>query len=810
MAPARYDSSPCRTPAAVALRVLSTLLVAQASSTSRPGFLSYADFAGRGPYAVTYDGRSLLVGGQRTMFASAGIHYPRLSVGQQDDALLKARNDGYNMVQTYFFTNVHMPKQSVWPWHTEGAADLRRFIEAAAAQGFFVDLRIGPYICAEFSWGGYPYDIAQLANVTTRSSNPQWQQWMSSLFLNVTREFRDLFADRGGPIVLSQVENELRTHDQAYIDFCGALAERSGVAIPFLMCNGNSSATTINSCNAADCTAFIEAHGQNGRVLVDQPAIWTENWMGWFSGWGDKGPAGAWPAFDATNQSAVRAASILRWAARGGSHVNLYNFVGGNHFARFAGGGYTNSYYWDAPLASDGLPQGPERRHIARTFAALASVADTLLASPAQLHEQVPVPFSNASGSFPSGDAAHVAFAYPPPPAAAVVIFLENNSSGAADMVVAGRTYSVTGGASLLVRAGDGAVLANSSDVEQTGLVREWVPASGAIASGAWSTWADPLVPASAADVPPPTPPRQVWAGSALGTVLHSAAPLEAVNFSEYDSELTLYVTQLSASALAAAVAASPSSAAVALSIASSAAQAWSCFADGRLVGVAADLSHGNSVRTINVTLNLTAATAAPNATTLALVSSSLGIGNGGGVQAGVSTGVKGITSAAARSVLLGGVDITSAAEWVHVVGSVGELRRVYAPDGGGAPWTPLAPSAATVPPLSWLRANFTAPPDTLAPPPGVEAAAALNLDATGLSRGRFFVNGVDLGRYWSALCGTEFMCQRYYAIPPDLLRPGADANLLVLIDELGPTNVGAVSLAVSSLTPAAHPAPPL
>jgi hypothetical protein len=608
--------------------------------------------------------------------------------------------------------------------------------------------------------------------------------------------------------VLSQVENELRTHDQAYIDFCGALVERSSVTIPFLMCNGNSSANTINSCNGADCTAFIEALGQNGRVLVDQPAIWTENWMGWFSGWGDKGPAGAWPAFDATNQSAARAASILRWAARGGSLVNLYNYVGGNHFARYAGGGYTNSYYFDAPLASDGLPQGPERRHIARTFAALASVADALLASPAQLHSQVPVPFSNASGTFPSGDAAHVAFFYPPPPRPAAAFFLENNASGAADMVAVGRTYSVAGGASLLVRAGDGAVLANSSDVEQTGLVREWAPAAGAIARGAWSTWADTLVPASAAAVPPPTPPRQVWAGSALGAVVHSAVPLEAVNVSEYDSEITLYVTQLPAAALAAAFAASPSPAAVVLSIASSAAQAWSCFADGRLVGVAADLSHGNSVRTINATLNLTAvaAAASPNATTLALVSSSLGIGNGGGVQAGVSTGVKGITSAAARSVVLGGVDITSTAEWAHVVGTVGELRRVYAPDGGGAPWAPLTPPAAGAPPLSWLRANFTAPPETLAPPPGVESAAVLNLDATGLSRGRLFVNGADLGRYWSALCGAEFMCQRFYPIPSDLLLPGAGANLLVLLDELGPTNVGAVSLAVSFLAPAAPP----
>ncbi len=54
---------------------------------------------------------------------------------------------------------------------------------------------------------------------------------MTAVFLNVTTLFRDLFADRGGPIVLGQVENELHTSDQAYIDYCGALTVQSGVDI---------------------------------------------------------------------------------------------------------------------------------------------------------------------------------------------------------------------------------------------------------------------------------------------------------------------------------------------------------------------------------------------------------------------------------------------------------------------------------------------------------------------------------------------------------------------------------------------------
>jgi len=75
----------------------------------------------------------------------------------------------------------------------------------------------------------------------------------------------------------------------------------------------------------------------------------------------------------------------LQWFARGGSHLNFYNWAGGNQFARNEGGSISNAYYWKAELASDNLPQGPERAHIAKAFAALKMAAPTLLAVDAQV-----------------------------------------------------------------------------------------------------------------------------------------------------------------------------------------------------------------------------------------------------------------------------------------------------------------------------------------------------------------------------------------------------------------------------------------
>ena len=58
-------------------------------------------------------------------------------------------------------------------------------------------------------------------------------------------------------------------------------------------------------CNGRDCVAFLEAHGQSGRVLLDQPALWTEN-EGGFQTWGGAPPPGGRVGKSIKNQVARR------------------------------------------------------------------------------------------------------------------------------------------------------------------------------------------------------------------------------------------------------------------------------------------------------------------------------------------------------------------------------------------------------------------------------------------------------------------------------------------------------------------------
>lgn len=60
--------------------------------------------------------------------------------------------------QVYVAWNVHEPLPGQFVW--EGEANLESWLRLAAEQGLLVVLRPGPYICAEWDFGGLPWWLA--------------------------------------------------------------------------------------------------------------------------------------------------------------------------------------------------------------------------------------------------------------------------------------------------------------------------------------------------------------------------------------------------------------------------------------------------------------------------------------------------------------------------------------------------------------------------------------------------------------------------------------------------------------------------
>ena len=100
----------------------------------------------------------------------------------------------------------------------------------------------------------------------------------------------------------------------------------------------------------------------------------------------------------------------------------------------------------------------------------------------------------------------------------------------------------------------NGEVIFNTADVKLTGTSHVWTPLTAAAGlptdSAAWSSYQDASIAATAADLPAPSKSYTPWSGSSLGRVVVSPAPMEAVNFTEYDSELCIYAAEVATETL--------------------------------------------------------------------------------------------------------------------------------------------------------------------------------------------------------------------------------------------------------------------
>mmetsp|Transcript_11233 Transcript_11233/g.17196 ORF Transcript_11233/g.17196 Transcript_11233/m.17196 type:complete len:169 (+) Transcript_11233:543-1049(+) len=158
----------------------------------------------------------------------------------------------------------------------------------------FVYIRMGPYVCAEYNYGGIPewVPLMKKEGMAMRRHDDAWMQAMQEWITKLTQYLseHELWAHQGGPIILAQIENELGEDNdtqstksngtiQDYANWCGNLAETLEPTATWTMCNGLTAPNVINTCNGIgeECSkGWLEYKGQNGRVQVDQPAIWTK------------------------------------------------------------------------------------------------------------------------------------------------------------------------------------------------------------------------------------------------------------------------------------------------------------------------------------------------------------------------------------------------------------------------------------------------------------------------------------------------------------------------------------------------------
>ncbi|KAK6136549.1 hypothetical protein DH2020_029709 [Rehmannia glutinosa] len=96
-----------------------------------------------------------------------------------------------------------------------------------------------------------------------------------------------LFESQGGPIIFSQIENEygaqrraLGAAGDAYMNWAAKMAVGLDTGVPWVMCkDDNAPDPVINTCNGFYCDAFSPNKPY-------KPSMWTEAWSGWFNEFG--------------------------------------------------------------------------------------------------------------------------------------------------------------------------------------------------------------------------------------------------------------------------------------------------------------------------------------------------------------------------------------------------------------------------------------------------------------------------------------------------------------------------------------------
>jgi beta-galactosidase len=118
---------------------------------------------------VTYDHKALIINGQRRILISGSIHYPRSTPEMWPDLIKKAKEGGLDVIQTYVFWNGHEP--SPGNYYFQDRYDLVKFTKLVHQAGLYLDLRIGPYVCAEWNFGGFPVWLKYVPGMVFRTDN---------------------------------------------------------------------------------------------------------------------------------------------------------------------------------------------------------------------------------------------------------------------------------------------------------------------------------------------------------------------------------------------------------------------------------------------------------------------------------------------------------------------------------------------------------------------------------------------------------------------------------------------------------------
>ena len=133
------------------------------------------------------------------------FHFSRYPEAYWEEAILKMKAGGINMIATYVFWILHEEEEGDFDF--EGNRNLRKFVELCAKYNMPVIVRIGPFGHGEIRNGALP-DWLLAKPISIRSNDPDYLFYAERLYNEIGQQLKGLFFKDGGPIIGTQIENE--------------------------------------------------------------------------------------------------------------------------------------------------------------------------------------------------------------------------------------------------------------------------------------------------------------------------------------------------------------------------------------------------------------------------------------------------------------------------------------------------------------------------------------------------------------------------------------------------------------------------
>ncbi|XP_030746583.1 beta-galactosidase-1-like protein 3 [Sitophilus oryzae] len=320
---------------------------------------------------LSTDQPTFYLNGKEIYIYSGAIHYFRVPRAYWRDRLRKLRAAGFNTVETYIAWNLHEYQSGVYDFGNGGSdmedfLHLEEFIQTAQDEDLFVIIRSGPFICAEFEFGGFPSFIL-------RDGQDLWVRTDNELYMNyVTRWYNVLMPilaqhqfTKGGPIIMLQVENEYAItgyKDHNYLWHLRQLMLDNGIVELLVTADNPWKGTDGAYPEYFLMTGNFDSDAQTNldtlkSLQPNKPIMVMEYWSGWFDYWGQQHQ----------NKTADQFKEVYEAILSYPASVNMYMFIGGTNFYFLSGAQnlayddlntkftpMTTSYDYGAPLAENG------------------------------------------------------------------------------------------------------------------------------------------------------------------------------------------------------------------------------------------------------------------------------------------------------------------------------------------------------------------------------------------------------------------------------------------------------------------------